>query len=69
MIENMYLIVEGHLDAWRYHFFTTRISHIVTLESLYDFGRLLANYFNPALIVDLKTRVFEGIREIEEKIK
>jgi intergrase/recombinase len=28
----------------------------------------MRNYFNPALIADLKTRAFQGIQEIEEKI-
>ncbi len=37
-------------------------------------GRVTANvfmqhYFNPALIADLKARAFEGIREIQEKVK
>jgi intergrase/recombinase len=29
----------------------------------------MQNYFNPALIADLKTRVFQAIQEIQEKIK
>jgi len=29
----------------------------------------MRNYFNPALIVDLSTRVFQAIQEIQEKIK
>jgi hypothetical protein len=29
----------------------------------------MANYFNPALIGDLKTRVFQGITEIQEKVR
>ena len=39
-METFFLIVEGHLKAYHYHFLLTRISHMVTLESLYDFGRL-----------------------------
>jgi hypothetical protein len=29
----------------------------------------MANYFNPALIADLKSRAFQGIAEIQEKVK
>ncbi|MCW4044253.1 MAG: integrase [Candidatus Bathyarchaeota archaeon] len=29
----------------------------------------MQHYFNPALIVDLRTRVFQGISEIQEKVK
>jgi hypothetical protein len=29
----------------------------------------MQHYFNPALIADLKTRVFQGITEIQEKVK
>jgi hypothetical protein len=29
----------------------------------------MANYFNPSLIADLRSRVFQGIIEIQEKIK
>jgi len=45
-------------------------------ESEIDFlqGRIKSsvfksNYFNPSLISDLKTRAFQGIKEIQEKIK
>jgi len=29
----------------------------------------MANYFNPAVVADLRTRVFQGIAEIREKVK
>lgn len=29
----------------------------------------MANYFNPVVVADLKTRVFQGISEIQEKVK
>jgi hypothetical protein len=28
----------------------------------------MQHYFNPSLIADLKTRAFQGIKEIQEKI-
>ncbi len=32
-------------------------------------GVFMQHYFNPALIADLRTRVFQGISEIQEKVK
>jgi len=31
-------------------------------------GVFMQHYFNPALIADLQTRVFQGIAEIQEKV-
>jgi len=52
-------------------FFTKYLkdSEIDFLHGRVSTNVFMRNYFNPALIVDLKTRVFQAIQEIEAKIK
>jgi intergrase/recombinase len=44
-------------------------SEISFLQGRVTSSIFMANYFNPSLIADLQARAFQGIREIEEKIK
>lgn len=44
-------------------------SEINFLHGRVTSNTFMANYFNPALISDLKTRAFQGIAEIQEKVR